>query len=469
MNEGKQLIKTTALIAIGNISTKLISFFLLPLYTAILTTSEYGVFDYISSITAFCVPCVSLLMNETIFRFLIDCNDDSDRQKVISLSFIISGIGFLFFVIIATLIGLISNYKYTLFVILVTVSSVFSGMISALLRGIGRTDKYVIMNFFMSLVNMILNVLLIAVFRCGVIGMLCSFIISQALIPLFYVIKMNLWKYICFDLFDMKMAKDMIKYSLPLIPNNLSWTIINLSDRILIMNFLGSAYSGVYAISNKFPMLVDTFYGFFYQSWKESSARVVNDDSKDKFYNTIYSYLKDFMYSIVIGMIAFMPLIFYILINEKFYNAIFYVPILIISTYFANISGFYGGIFTAHKDTKVMGNTTIIAAIINLSINLLFIKYLNLFAAAFSTLIANVAVYYYRKIKVKSYIKLEENFNKKLFSIFMTIIILILFYINNKYTIFLSCILSIIYALIVNRNLLFLILKNLHKEDKCAG
>ena len=69
MNEKKRLIKNTGMIAIGNISTKLVSFFLLPLYTTLLSTSEYGIFDYILSIATFCVPFVSVLMDESIFRF----------------------------------------------------------------------------------------------------------------------------------------------------------------------------------------------------------------------------------------------------------------------------------------------------------------------------------------------------------------------------------------------------------------
>ena len=88
-----------------------------------------------------------------------------------------------------------------------------------------------------------------------------------------------------------------------------------------------------------------------------------------------------------------MPIIFKILINKNYYNAIYYVPILLIATYFANISGFYGGIFTAYKDTKIMGTTTIAAAVINLVINLFTIKWIGVYAAALSTLIANLVVY----------------------------------------------------------------------------
>ena len=59
MNENKRLIKNTGIIAIGNIGTKLISFLLLPLYTTLLSTAEYGTFDYIISIATFCVPFIN--------------------------------------------------------------------------------------------------------------------------------------------------------------------------------------------------------------------------------------------------------------------------------------------------------------------------------------------------------------------------------------------------------------------------
>ena len=74
----------------------------------------------------------------------------------------------------------------------------------------------------------------------------------------------------------------MIVYSFPLIPNKVSWTIINLSDRIILMNMIGSEATGLYAVSYKFPNLMDTVYGFFYQSWKESSARVLGGESQDR-------------------------------------------------------------------------------------------------------------------------------------------------------------------------------------------
>lgn len=81
MDEQRRLIKNTGIIALGNMSTKLVSFFLLPLYTSILSTAEYGTVDYVISISTFCVPFISMLMDESMFRFLIDCKNGAGEKS----------------------------------------------------------------------------------------------------------------------------------------------------------------------------------------------------------------------------------------------------------------------------------------------------------------------------------------------------------------------------------------------------
>ena len=466
MNENKRLLKNTGIIAIGNISTKLISFFLLPIYTALLSTSEYGTFDYILSIATFCVPFVSLLMDESIFRFLIDCKTELDEKRVISTSIIVVFIGMICFAIIGILVMNFLDYSYTYYAVVYILLCVISGMISALLRGIGRTDQYAIFNFLSGATNVVLNVFFIAVLRQGLRGMLAASILSLLIVSTIFIFKMRLWLYIDLKNVDSKLAKSMITYSFPLIPNKISWTIINLSDRIILMNVVGSAATGLYAVSYKFPNLMDTVYGFFYQSWKESSARVLGNESQNDFYNMVYKYLKNFMFAIVLGLTAFMPIIFKILINKNYYNAIYYVPILLIATYFANISGFYGGIFTAYKDTKIMGTTTIAAAVINLVINLFTIKWIGVYAAALSTLIANLVVYMYRKRKVGRYIKLNENWKNSFIAFIVTSIVLFLFYSERWTYIVLACLISVLYAIITNMDMIKIILRFFDDEMK---
>lgn len=454
MKETNRLLKNTGIIAIGNLSTKAISFFLLPLYTAILSTHEYGVIDYIITLSMFCVPCISFLMDEAIFRFLIDCKNKEEKTIIISNSFILVFIGIILFLVIIYPILVYVKYKYIWCLILFVISDIIATMISALLRGIGRTDAFAVYNFISSTIQIILNVIFIAVFYWGIEGMLSAMIIGRVVATFVYIICLKLWQYIDLKKINIPKIKEMLKYAIPLIPNRVSWLIINLSSRIVIMNIMTSGALGIYAISSKFANLMDMIYGFFYQSWKESSARVLQSNDRDDFYNLVYKYLKGFMYSIVLLITSFMPIVFKFLIADTYSEAILYVPILLLATYFSNISGFYGGIFTAYKDTKIMGTSTIVAALINLVLMFIIINFLGLYAVAISALIANVVVYQYRKIKVKKYVILIENKRKIIFDWIMTGIIFLLFYSMNINLQMIGILISIIYFVSMNYEIL---------------
>ena len=76
MNREKQLVKNTVIITIGKICTQMISFFLLPLYTSILTTEEYGVVDLLNTLVSLFIPIVTFQIEQAVFRYLINTRND---------------------------------------------------------------------------------------------------------------------------------------------------------------------------------------------------------------------------------------------------------------------------------------------------------------------------------------------------------------------------------------------------------
>lgn len=233
----------------------------------------------------------------------------------------------------------------------------------------------------------------IVAFKIGIVGLFLSSIISNVIISFIAFKKLHVLEGASVRLYDKKLMKEMVKYSIPLVPNSISWSIINFSDRIIVSSVLGTAENGVYSMANKFPTYIDNIYNFFYTAWKEASAKALHYDEPERFYNQIYNSLRRMLDAIVLGSIAILPFIFSFFIKKDFSVAYIYVPVLIVATYFSNLSSFIGGIFTAYKDTKIIGKTTIIAATINLVVNLLCIKFIGLWAAAVSTLVAMIINY----------------------------------------------------------------------------
>ena len=409
MNQKKQLMKNTIIIAIGKLSTQIISYVLLPLYTAKLTPTEYGNYDFVCTLSLFLCPIITLLMEESMFRYLIDANSKMQRKKIISQAVIYTFLATIVFIILASLImGLGTDYtsQYIVAIITFVISNILIGLSNALSRGLGKIKLYSVSNFILGISTIILNIIFILVIKAGAEGLLWANTIANSFTAIVIFAMLKLPKYI--GKMDKPLMIDMIKYSVPLVPNSISWSIINMSNRLILTNMVSSAANGIYAMASKFPNIISVLYGYFYTAWKESAARIVKEENKNEYYNSIYHDAKRFLYAVTICLIAVMPFVFPIFINETYDEAYIYIPIIMIATYYSNLSSFFGGIFSAYKDTKIMGSTTIIAAILNLVIMIAFVTNFEIYAACFSMLIANLLVYFYRRKKLKKYIKLKE-------------------------------------------------------------
>ncbi len=457
MNQKKQLLINTIIIAIGKLSTQVISFLLLPLYTSKLSPEEYGTYDFFVTLSVFLLPIITLLMEESMFRFLIDAEDEKAKKRVITATITYTIFGSVLFTLIATLIMKFMHYEYTLVFIIFMLSNILIGLSNALSRGMGRIKLYSLSNFILGVSTIILNIVFIVNFKLGVNGLLWSNVIANSFTAIFILAKLHLMRYVNKEDFSRKMLSKMIRYSVPLVPNNLSWVIISLSDRLMLTQMAGTAQNGIYSIANKFPNIVYTCYGFFSTAWKESAAKILKEDDKESYYNSIYKDVKNFLKAIVIGLIAVMPFAFPILVDSSYNEAYIYIPILVISIYYTNMSNFFGGIFGAYKDTKIMGSTTIVAAIINIVINFIFIPKFGIYAAVFSTLVSNVIVYWYRRQKLKLYINLKGKFNY----IFWILLVLTLFtyYKNNTIINILMFIVVLVYCIFTNKNFIGQILR----------
>ena len=449
----KDLFKNTFIITIGKFSTQILSYFLLPLYTTILTTSEYGTYDLLVTICIFVIPFITIMMEESMFRFLIDEESENGKKKVISTACIYALLSTAIWCSIGFIILFILNYKYTTVFILYMISSILMKLTNGISRGLSKIKIYSLSNVILSVLTIGLNILFIAFFKWSVYGLLYSTILANVLTFIFVLLKLKVYRLIKLKYFDKKRLKSMIKYSFPLVPNNISWYIINISDRIIITLFLGSSINGIYAMANKFPNIINNFSSFFFTAFKENVAIAVKKDDYEKYYNEICAIAHNAFISISLLIISILPFIFTIFIKKNYVASYKYIPILVIALYYGNMAGFYGTSFTAFKESKIIGKSTVFGAIINLIIHLSLIHFIGIYAAIISTLVSNYAVAIYRKTKLKSYITLNPLKNYY-FAIFMLVLSTIFYYLNNFYINILSLIIVLIFILKVNKSLL---------------
>ena len=389
-------------------------------------------------------------MEESMFRFLIDAEDLKSKKRVITATIAYTTVGTIIFTLIAGIAMGMMQYEYAIVFLLFIISNILIGLSNALARGTGKIKLYSFSNFILGASTIALNIVFIVGFKWGVNGLLWSNTVANSITAIVVLIKLHLPQFISKKDLDKKTMSEMLRYSIPLVPNNLSWIIISLSDRLMLTWMIGANANGLYSIANKFPNIIYTFYGFFSTAWKESAARILKEENKVEYYNSIYKDIKFFLKAIVLGLIAIMPFAFPLLVDSSYNEAYIYIPALVISIYYTNMSNFYGGIFTAYKNTKIMGSTTVVAAIMNVVLNLVFIPRFGIWAATLSTLISNVIVFAYRRYRLKEYIRLNEKFNYAFW--ILLVITLITYYKNNMILNIIMFIVVLAYCIITNKN-----------------
>lgn len=466
MEREKTFAKNTIIIFIGTLCTKLMSFLLLPLYTGFLTPSDYGTLELLNTIISLLVPIISLHIDQGTFRYLVENRGNEKKQnQLISSSFILLIILLSAYLLIFFLINplIINKYKY-----LLIINIIFNSIITLLLqisRGLGDNKNYSISSFFIASITIFCNIFFLVSLHLKISGMLISTIIGEIIGILYLIIKLKIYNKFSIKYFNINSIRNILKYSIPLIPSEISWWIFSVSDRFIVSIFLGLTATGILSVSYKLSSIYIVIYNIINLSLTEIISLHIKDKDIDKLFNNIYKSVLSFFTSIGILLIAFMPIIFKILINSKYNMAYNLIPIAIIASILQVIVGLNGTIYAANKNTKALANTSIISSIVNLSIDLLLIKQIGLYAAVISTLISYLVFAIYRTYDInKKYFKININIKKIIAACFFIAIILLSYYNKNIYIKILAMIISSIYAIILNKDNLSLILSYIQKK-----
>lgn len=463
-NKYSTLKKNTIIFTIGNIGSSLISFILIPLFTNYLTTSEYGKIDFITMLISLLIPIITLNFIEALIRFGVDKEYKSEEViSTIIFSIIPIYIGLLTISLILIKCGIIGNYTLMYLGIFFIVS--LYQFLQQYTRVVEKLIIYVTSDILYTVTFSVLNIIFIAKLRIGISGYFTSYILAYLFASVFLIFRAKIYKVVKIKLYNKEYLKEFIKYSTPLIPNNLSWWIVNASDRFLIKLFSGYSNLGIYSIANKIPQILNTFYGLFFKAWQISSIKELGKEDTEKFYEQIFKYISKAMFTVGVCILAGINLIFLIMIGDEFKEAINYVPILVLAIIFFTLASFLGSIYTAYKKSKNILKSTIISAVINIAVNIIFMPFLGAIVACYSTLISYLFLFIYRLYDSRQFMKLKIDIKDLIVSslIFVLMTFNISIFKLSLTTLIINIIFIIIYILI-NRKYCRLIIDYIMKK-----
>lgn len=455
MNKNKELVKNTIILFIGKFCTQFMSLLLLPLYTRCLTTSDYGITDLIQTYLTLFVPIILLRIDTAVFRFLIDSRKDEKQKTTIITNATISiVIQIVVCVLIYIIIGMFVQIQYFWLIMLNALALSLSNIMLEVSRGMGNHKYYSIASIISGVVIIGLNVIFLIPLHLGVAGVLIANIIANIICFIYLVYINKVIKYIKPANRSKNKIKELLYYSIPMVPNELSWWIVHVSDRTIISIAINTAANGIYSVSCKFSNILSSIFSIFNMSWHESASIHINDEDRDVFFSSIIKEAFNFFVSVCVVIIAVMPFIFKIIIDSAYNEAYQYIPLLLLGNIFNVLVGLFGGIYVAKKLTKEVAKTTILAAIINISVNIILVKFIGIYAAVISTVIAYALMAIYRYIDVQRFVKIKISIKTIIQTAVAFGFTSVLYFYNTIWGNILNIIIAIVYSIIVNRKVL---------------
>ncbi|MDD4369906.1 MAG: oligosaccharide flippase family protein [Anaerostipes sp.] len=422
MNKYKYLLKNVGLLTISNLGSKILSFVLIPLYTSILTTSEYGTYDFYLTTVSLLAPILTLTIANGVMRFCLD--ERNDKADVFSigvvqeLKAIVLFSLFVFCNCIFEIIPILNEYPVLL--ILLFIGSRSYNYITLFCRGIGNIFDLAVAGGINSVSVVSFNVIFLLYFRLGLTGYFWANIIAYLFPAIYLFIRLRIWRYIK-RYNNVNLKKEMFSYSKPMIFSNIGWWINNVSDRYIVTWICGVAANGIYSVAYKLPSVLNILQNIFNQAWALSAVKEINNESS-KFYSKIYSIYNCGMVLLCSLMIAGNQIIARILFSKDFYLAWKYAPFLMISTVFGALIGLLEGIFLATKKSDIIAKTTCLGAIVNVILNLILIKVYGPIGAAIATMIAYIVVWALRLYKANQIVPIDISLIRDLITYVLLVI-----------------------------------------------
>lgn len=403
----KYLAKNTLLFTISSFGSKLLVFFLVPLYTNVLSTSEYGIADLITTTGTLLGYVFTIDIASSVLRFAIDQKENQHQYLSYGIRVLLSGsavfamivAGMHFFKTIAW-----NDYCY-FFLFFEYFVLALNSILNNYLRAIDKVKEVAVSGIITTLVTILLNIALLLFFKWGLLGYLIAVTTGSFVSSLYclFVIHKPI-KLLLFDCCAKEKRLEMLRYSFPLIFNGIAWWMNNSLDKYFVTWMCGTSENGILSVAYKIPTILTVFYTVFSQAWNLSAIKEFDKDDKDGFFAKTYSMFNAGSVIICSGLILFNIPMAKILFAKDFFVAWQYSSILLFATLFSSLSGILGSVFSAVKQSKMFAVSTVIAAIVNCILNGLLIYLFGTIGAAIATVISFICVWAIRLIYTKKYI-----------------------------------------------------------------
>lgn len=395
------------ILAIGQLSSKLLVYVMLRFYTGALGTAGYGEMTVIVNACDLLIPITQLSIASGVMRFGLDKSNNGRMVFSVGVNTIVMcGVVFLAFIPLIGKIPVLKGYEWMIF--LYVEIAVLKEVCAIYVRSRQSVVLYAIDGIMTTVATVVYNLLFLGVFHFGIVGYIFSIVLGNVTSIIFLNLTANLYvQYRPFGV-DKTLRNAMLRYSIPLMPSQIMWWVINVSDTFMVTEMIGKEANGIYSFAYRFPNLAMLVMGIFSQAWRMTAITERNSRTTSNFYSNAFSMMQTIMFIACAGiMLILRPLIMPFFAAEGFETAYLYVPILLGAVFFQSMDNFLGSIYEAAQKTTHSMTSSAVGAVCNIVLNIILIQTIGVMGAAIATITSYIVVFIFRVIDTKKYIYMK--------------------------------------------------------------
>jgi len=402
----RKLFTDTGLFALSSFGSRFLILFLAPLYTYVLTTEEFGTVDLLQATVTFIYPLLTLSISEAVLRFAMD--KDSDPGKVLNTGLLFVATSSVLLMCLYPVGVRILPELQPYWVAFVGYYFLFNlqDCYGNYAKAVGKTKVFAVNGLLHTCVLLFCSIVFLLGFRWGMNGYVASLLISAACSVVYLIVAGGFYVAGHQLSLESRLIKNMLMYSLPLIPSIMSWSVNTIICKYMIIRMYGIGTSGVYSIAHKIPSVMTMVLAVFLQAWQLNAIAIRNTKGEEVYYNKVYSVIKTICLIMCLLLIPFSQLLTKLLFAPSYYEAWRYMPMLIIAAMYSTLSGFVAAPFRAYKDSLGLFSSVAIGAIVNILLNAILLSVWNVEGAAVATAVSFIAVWLIRINTVQRHVKI---------------------------------------------------------------
>jgi O-antigen/teichoic acid export membrane protein len=407
MGKVKKLLSNTVIFAAGTFASKLLVYFLMPLYTSILTKPESSVADFIQQTGNLLMPLFALGICDGLLRFAMDAGER--KRGIFSTSVAVIAAGSVLVLCAIPLLdaadgrtGMFGGQAWLVAVFVVAAN--FQMAASYYVRSLGHTAVYAAQGIINTALTIIFNLIFLVRLDMGVTGFILAVTFANAAVTLILVFWMRLWRDFDPRLISRGTLSELLKYSIPLIPTTVMWTVTSLTDRYIVRVFAGDYVNGLFVWAYKIPTLLTLITTVFIEAWQLSAVTDATEEEKGPFFTKVFRSYSGLIFMTASVLIATSQIFTRLLLADSYYLAWIFIPVLIVATVFSAFATFAGTVYMVRKKSVAAFLTAFAGAAINIGLSLLLAPSLKIWGVAGATVVSYVAVFAIRAATARKYV-----------------------------------------------------------------